>query len=107
MELAGEIAVAAGLDYLKSEEVFRQFPAQRFGNFDLIRPTYISIRPRPTKVLPNGSKVWRLAQSDADKLSGEPRSIRYPAMARRLAAHPFLKGMSRHHLEHLALCSTP
>src|SRR6266513_3689143 len=107
MELAGEIAMAAALDYLKSEEEFRQFPAQRFVNFDLIRPTYISIRPRPTKVLPNGSKAWRLAQSEADKLRGEPRSIRYPDIERRLAAHPFLKGMSPHHLELLALCAMP
>ena len=107
MELAGEIAMAAALDYLKSEEEFRQFPAQRFVNFDLIRPTYISIRPRPTKVLPNGSKVWRLAQSEADKLRGEPRSTRYPDIERRLAAHPFLKGMSPHHLELLALCAMP
>src|SRR6266508_2284386 len=60
-ELAGEIAMAAALDYLKLEEEFRQFPAQRFVNFDLIRPTYISIRPQPTKVLPNGPKIWRLA----------------------------------------------
>ena len=107
MELVGEIAMAAALDYLKSEEEFLQFPAQRFVNFDLIRPTYISIRPRPTKVLPNGSKVWRLAQSEADKLRGEPRSIRYPDIERRLAAHPFLKGMSPHHLELLALCAMP
>ena len=78
-ELAGEIAMAAALDYLKSEHEFRQFPAQRFVNFDLIRPpTYISIRPPPTKVLPNGSKIWRLAESEADKLRGEPLSIRYP-----------------------------
>ena len=107
MELAGEIAVAAALDYLKSEEEFRQFPAQRFVNFDLIRPTYISIRPPPTKVLPNGSKVWRLEESEASKLRGEPLSIRYPDIERRLAAHPFLKGMSRHHLELLALCAMP
>src|SRR5207237_1048825 len=107
MELAGEIAMAAALDYLKSEEEFRQFPTQRFVNFDLIRPTYISIRPRPNKVLPNEAKVWRLEQSEGDKLRGEPRSIRYPDIERRLAAHPFLKGMSPHHLELLALCDMP
>jgi CRP/FNR family transcriptional regulator, cyclic AMP receptor protein len=106
-ELAGEIAMAAGLDYLKSEDEFRKFPAQRFVNLDLIRPSYISIRPSPTKVLPNGSKVWRVAQSEADKLRGEALSIRYPDIERRLAAHPFLKGMSPHHLELLALCATP
>jgi CRP/FNR family cyclic AMP-dependent transcriptional regulator len=107
-ELAGEIAMAAALDYLKSETALRQFPAQRFVNFDLIRPqSYISIRPPPTKVLPNGSKVWRLEESEASKLRGEPLSIRYPDIERRLAAHPFLKAMSRHHLELLALCAMP
>src|SRR5881392_4101642 len=107
MELAGEIAMAAALDCLKSEGEFRQFPAQRFVNFDLIRPSYISIRPRPTKVLRNGAKIWRLARSEADELRGEPRSIRYPDIEKRLAAHPFLKGMSPHHLELLALCAMP
>src|SRR6266496_5330083 len=108
MELAGEIAMAAALDYLKSEAEFRQFPAQRFVNFDLIRPqSYISIRPPPTKVLPNGSKVWRLEESEASKLRGEPLSIRYPDIERRLAAHPFLQGMSPHHLKLLALCAMP
>jgi len=107
MELATEIAMAAALDHLKSEEKFRPFPAQRFVNFDLIRPSYISICPPPTKVFRNGAKIWRLAQSEADKLRGEPLSIRYPDIERRLAAHPFLKGMSRHHLELLALCAMP
>lgn len=107
-ELAGEIAMAAALDYLKSEAALRQFPAQRFVNFDLIRPqSYISIRPPATRVLPNGSKVWRLEESEASKLRGEPLSIRYPDIERRLAAHPFLKAMSRHHLELLALCAMP
>ena len=99
--------MAAALDHLKSEEEFRRFPAQRFVNFDLIRPSYISICPPPTKVFRNGAKIWRLAQSEADKLRGEPLSIRYPDIERRLAAHPFLKGMSRHHLELLALCAMP
>ena len=67
--------MAAALDCLKSEEEFRQFPAQRFVNFDLIRPTYISIRPRPTKVLPNDSKVWRLAESESDKLRTKPLPV--------------------------------
>jgi CRP/FNR family transcriptional regulator, cyclic AMP receptor protein len=106
-ELVGEIAMAAALDYLKSEKEFRQFPTQRFVNFDLIRPSYISIRPPPTKVLQNGAKVWRLAQTEADELRGEARSVRYPDIERRLAAHPFLKGMSPHHLELLALCAMP
>jgi CRP-like cAMP-binding protein len=107
-ELAAETAMVAALKYLKTQEEFRQFPAQRFVNFNLIRPqSYISIRPRPSKVFPNGSKVWRLAESEADKVRGEPLSVRYPDIERRLAAHPFLKGMSPHHLELLALCAMP
>ena len=106
-EAAGEIAMAAALEYLKDEPEFRPFPAQRFVNFDLIQPTYISIRPPPTKVLRDGSKVWRLAESEADKLRGEPHSVRYPDIEQRLAAHPFLKDMSPHHLELLALCAVP
>lgn len=107
LELAGEIAMAAALDYLKSQAEFQQFPAQRFVNFNLVRPTYISIRPPPTQILPDGSKVWRLAESEAEKLRGEPRSIRFPEIEQRLAAHPFLKGMSPHHFELLALCAMP
>jgi CRP-like cAMP-binding protein len=106
-EVAGEIAMAAALEYLKGEPEFRPFPAQRFVNFGLIRPTHISICPPPTKVLRNGSKIWRLAECDADKLRGEPHSVRYPGIEKRLAAHPFLKGMSPHHLELLALCAMP
>ena len=107
-ELAGEIAMAAALKYLKTQEEFRQFPAERFVNFNLIRPqSYISIRPRPSKVFPNGAKVWRLAESEAEKVRGEPLSVRYPDIERRLAAHPFLKGLSVHHLELLALCAMP
>ena len=107
LEVAGEIAMAAALDYLKAEPEFRAFPAQRFVNFDLIRPTHISIRPPPTKVLRDGSKIWRLAESEADKLRGEPHSVRYPDIEKQLAAHPFLKGMSPHHFELLALCAMP
>ena len=107
IEVAGEIAMAAALDYLKGEPEFRPFPAQRFVNFDFVQPTYISVRPPPNKVLPDGSKVWRLAESEADKLRGEPRSVRYPDIEKRLATHPFLKGMTPHHLELLALCATP
>ena len=106
-EVAGEIAMAAALEYLKGEPEFRPFPAQRFVNFDLVRPTHMSIRPPPTRVLTDGAKIWRLAESEADKLRGEPHSVRYPDIERRLAAHPFLKGMSPHHLELLALCATP
>ena len=105
VEVAAEIAMAAALDYLRAEPEFRTFPAQRFVNFNLIRPTHISIRAPANKVLPNGSKIWRLAETEADKLRGEPHSIRYPDLQRRLAAHPFLKGLSSHHLELLALCA--
>ncbi|HSV63438.1 MAG TPA: cyclic nucleotide-binding domain-containing protein, partial [Chthoniobacterales bacterium] len=76
-------------------------------NFDLVHPTHISVRPPPTKVLHDGSKVWRLAEGEADKLRGEPHSVRFPDLEQRLATHPFLKGMTRHHLELLALCATP
>lgn len=107
IEVAGEIGMAAALDYLKAEPEFRAFPAQRFVNFDLIRPTHISIRPPPTKILRDGSKIWRLAECDADKLRGEPHSVRYPDIEKQLAAHPFLKGMSPHHYELLALCAMP
>jgi CRP-like cAMP-binding protein len=108
VELARKMARTAALAYLKSEPEFRQFPERRFVNFDhTAPPTHISICPPPTKVLPNGSKVWRLAESEADQLRGEPLSTHYPNIERRLAAHRFLKGMSRHHIELLALCATP
>jgi hypothetical protein len=73
VELAGEIARTAASDYLKSESEFSNFPVQRFVDFNLTEtPTYISIRPPPTKVLPNDSKVWRLAESESDRLRGKP-----------------------------------
>jgi CRP/FNR family transcriptional regulator, cyclic AMP receptor protein len=107
-ELAGEIAMAAALRYLKSQTEFRQFPARRFVNFDLVRPpSYISVRPPPSKVLPDGAMVWRITESDADKLRGESLSVRYPDIEKRLAMHPFLKGMTPHHIELLALCAVP
>jgi hypothetical protein len=106
-EVAGEIAMAVAREYLKGEPEFRPFPAQRFVNFDRIQPTHISICPPPSKVLQDGSKIWRLAECDADKLRGEPHSVRYPDIEQRLAAHPFLQGMSPHHLELLALCAMP
>jgi len=74
-KLARRIATTAALDYLQSEPEFSNFRLQRFVDFNLIEtPTYISIRPPPTKVLPNDSKIWRLAQSESDKLRGEPVS---------------------------------
>ena len=106
-EVASEIAMAAAVEYLKGETEFRSYPAQRFVNFDLIRSTHISVRPPANKVLSDGSKIWRLTESEADKLRGEPHSVRYPDIEKRLAAHPFLKGMSRHHIELLALCAMP
>lgn len=107
-EVAGEVAMAAAVDYLKAEPEFRQFPEKRFINFDLIRPqSYISIRPPPNKVVRNGAQIWRVEESEADKLRGEPRSVRYPHIEQRLAAHAFLKGLSRHHIEILALCAMP
>jgi hypothetical protein len=106
-EVAGEIAMAAAVEYLKGEDEFRRFPAQRFVNFEPASPTHISICPPPSKILGDGSKIWRLAECDADKLRGEPRSVRYPGIEQRVAAHPFLKGMSPHHIELLGLCATP
>lgn len=73
MNLATGIARTAALDYLQSESEFRDFPVHRFVDFNLTdTPDYISVRPPPTKVLPNDSKVWRLAESEADKLRSEP-----------------------------------
>jgi len=107
-DVASKIAMAAALKYLKSQTEFREFPARRFVNFDLVRPpSYISVRPPPSKVSPDGSRIWRIAESEADKLRGEPLSVRYPGLEKRLAAHPFLKGMTRHHIELLALCAVP
>ena len=77
MELAGGIARTAARDYLKLERAFRKFPVQRFVDFNLTgTPTYISICPPPTKVLPNGSKIWRLAESESDKLRTKPLSFK-------------------------------
>ncbi len=76
VELAGEIARTAARDYLKFERAFRKFPVQRFVDFNLTgTPTYISICPPPTKVLPNGSKIWRLAETESDKLRTKPLSV--------------------------------
>jgi hypothetical protein len=76
VELAAEIAKTAACDYLKSDREFRKFPVQRFVDFNLTgTPTYISIRPPPAKVLPNNSKIWRLAESESDKLRTKPLSV--------------------------------
>jgi hypothetical protein len=73
VDLAGEICRAAALDYLSSEDEFKELPARRFVDFSLTeRPAYISIRPAPTCILPNHSKIWRLVQSESDKLRTKP-----------------------------------
>jgi len=71
--LAEEICRTAAMDYLSSEDEFKKMPAKRFVDLSLTeRPAYISIRPAPTCTLPNHSKIWRLVQSESDKLRAEP-----------------------------------
>jgi len=73
VELARKIGKSAARDYLKSEPEFRKLPVQRFVDFNLTHtPTYISIQPPPNKVLPNGSMVWRLAETEAEKVRSKP-----------------------------------
>jgi hypothetical protein len=73
VDFAGEIGRTAALDFLNSEQEFSELPVRRFVDFDLTEmPTYISVRPSPTRTLPNNSKVWRLAQCESDKLRTEP-----------------------------------
>lgn len=75
VELAREIGKTAALDYLKSEAEFSKLPVQRFVDFNLIQtPTYISIQPPPSKVLPDGSLVCRLAETEADRVRSRPLS---------------------------------
>src|SRR6202171_856827 len=75
VKLAGKIAKTAARDYLKLQREFRKFPVQRFVDFNLTgTPTYISIRPPPAKILPNDSKVWRLAECESDQLRSQPLS---------------------------------
>jgi len=89
VKLAEGIAKTAALDYLKSEPRFSNFPLQRFVDFDLIEtPTYISVPPPPTKVLPNDCKIWRLAQSESDKLRGEPVSQLPPSPLNKAKKNP-------------------
>jgi len=88
-KLASGIAKTAALDYLKSEPRFSNFPLQRFVDFDLIEtPTYISVPPPPTKVLPNDCKIWRLAQSESDKLRGEQVSQLPPSPLNKAKKNP-------------------
>ena len=88
-KLARRIATTAALDYLQSEPEFSNFRLQRFVDFNLIEtPTYISIRPPPTKVLPNDSKIWRLAQSESDKLRGEQVSQLPPSPLNKAKKNP-------------------
>ncbi|MBA3961588.1 MAG: hypothetical protein H0X40_06775 [Chthoniobacterales bacterium] len=72
-ELAREIGKAAAVEELKSDPEFRKLPVQRFVDFNLApTPTYISIRPPSSKISPNGCRVCRLAESEADKLRSKP-----------------------------------
>lgn len=73
VSFAGEIGRAAALDFLKLEGEFSRLPVRRFVDFTLTdTPTYFSVRPPPTRTLPNNSKIWRLAQPESDKLRAEP-----------------------------------
>jgi hypothetical protein len=73
VDFAGEIGRAAALDFLQLEDEFSKLPERRFVDFNLTEmPTYISVRPAPTRTLPNNSKVWRLAECESDKLRTEP-----------------------------------
>ncbi|MDQ6808865.1 MAG: hypothetical protein M3Z64_05495 [Verrucomicrobiota bacterium] len=75
VDFAGEIGRTAALDFLDSEHEFSNLPVRRFVDFDLTEmPAYISVQPAPTRTLPNHSRVWRLAQTESDKLRTEPLS---------------------------------
>jgi hypothetical protein len=75
VDFAAEIGRTAALDFLNLEHEFNKFPVRRLVDFDLTEmPSYISVRPAPTRTLPNNSKIWRLAQSESDKLRTEPLS---------------------------------
>jgi hypothetical protein len=75
VDFADGIGRTAALDFLTLEHEFNKFPVKRFVDFELTgMPSYISVRPAPTRTLPNNSKVWRLAQSESDKLRTEPLS---------------------------------
>jgi hypothetical protein len=75
VDFAGKIGRTAALDFLNLEHEFSKLPVRRFVDFDLTgMPTYISVRPGPTRTLPNNAKVWRLAQCESDKLRTEPLS---------------------------------
>jgi hypothetical protein len=75
VNFADEIGRTAALDFLSLEPEFSTLPVRRFVDFDLTeRPSYISVRPAPTRTMPNNSRVWRLAQCESDKLRTEPLS---------------------------------
>ena len=75
VDFAGEIGRTAALDFLDLEPEFSKLPVRRFVDFDLTEmPSYISIRPPPTRTLPNNSRVWRLAECESDKLRTVPLS---------------------------------
>ncbi len=75
VDFAGEIGRTAALDFLSLEPEFSALPVRRFVDFDLTEmPSYISVRPPPTRTLPNNSRVWRIAQCESDKLRTKPLS---------------------------------
>jgi len=75
VDFADKIGRTAALDFLNLEKEFSTLPVRRFVDFDLTEmPSYISVRPAPTRTLPNNSKVWWLAQCESDKLRTEPLS---------------------------------
>ena len=75
VSFAGEIGRTAALDFLSLEPEFNRLPVRRFVDFDLTEmPSYISVRPPPTRTLANNSKVWQIAQCESDKLRTEPLS---------------------------------
>lgn len=75
VDYAATIGRAAAFDFLDLEREFNELLERRFVDFNLtVTPTYISVRPPPTRTPPNNAKVWRLAKPEADKLRTEPRS---------------------------------
>jgi hypothetical protein len=72
---ADKIGRTAALDFLNLEQEFSTLPVRRIIDFELTEmPCYLSVREAPTRILPDNSKVWRLAQSESDKLRTEPLS---------------------------------
>lgn len=75
VDFASEIGRTAVLDYLNSEDEFSELPARQFIDFKLSEmPSYLSCRPAPSRIMPNRSKIWRLVESEFDKLRVRPLS---------------------------------